>query len=381
MLRMKMNMRMMMKMMLVLAVAVAVGVEARGGRGRLSNFLNNDSGPSGNSLRKFNTRANPIARDDLDALSGSSEENIGLCASTPSVANLNTSMPIPDSYNSHEAYSKCKPDILQQGSCGSCWAFATTGVLAQRMCIKSEQIGQGYELAPQALVSCTDQICYTKAGDRCSSPSSTCYCSLGCDGGYPDGAFRFMQDEGITPELCVKYVSKDGTDPLECSDVQTMVSECTATSNATVNGDRCYYHSSSDIETIQRDIMQHGPVLASYEVFEDFGEYDSGVYTCPDDGSDSIGWHAVIIVGWGVEDNTPYWLVQNSWGTGFGIDGYFKIARGTNECNIESRLVTSLVNTEGVVFASTSGAAVAKPATAFLAVAVAVAVAAIFSTN
>ena len=49
-----------------------------------------------------------------------------------------------------------------------------------------------------------------------------------------------------------------------------------------------------------------------------------------------LGGHAVSILGWGVEDGQDYWTLKNSWSTHFGIGGYFKIARGTDECGIES---------------------------------------------
>lgn len=45
--------------------------------------------------------------------------------------------------------------------------------------------------------------------------------------------------------------------------------------------------------------------------------------------------HAVSIVGWGVEDDTPYWLVRNSWGNEWGMSGFFKICRGVNNLAIE----------------------------------------------
>ena len=48
------------------------------------------------------------------------------------------------------------------------------------------------------------------------------------------------------------------------------------------------------------------------------------------------GGHAVKIVGWGTEDGTDYWLVANSWNTSWGLEGFFKIARGGDQCGIET---------------------------------------------
>ncbi len=53
--------------------------------------------------------------------------------------------------------------------------------------------------------------------------------------------------------------------------------------------------------------------------------------------------HAIVIVGWGVEGTTPYWKVRNSWGTGWGEAGYFRIIRGVNACGLAAAVVYPLV--------------------------------------
>lgn len=55
-----------------------------------------------------------------------------------------------------------------------------------------------------------------------------------------------------------------------------------------------------------------------------------------------LGGHAVKILGWGVEDGTPYWLIANTWNTHWGDKGFFKILRGTNHCGIESHIIAGL---------------------------------------
>lgn len=58
------------------------------------------------------------------------------------------------------------------------------------------------------------------------------------------------------------------------------------------------------------------------------------------------GGHAVKIIGWGVEDNVPYWLVANSWNTDWAENGYFRILRGKNECGIEESVVAGAPKVE-----------------------------------
>ncbi|RCN24413.1 hypothetical protein ANCCAN_29890, partial [Ancylostoma caninum] len=59
-------------------------------------------------------------------------------------------------------------------------------------------------------------------------------------------------------------------------------------------------------------------------------------------GGQKVGGHAVRILGWGVDNKTPYWLVANSWNTDWGENGYFRIVRGLNECGIEHAIVAGL---------------------------------------
>lgn len=49
-----------------------------------------------------------------------------------------------------------------------------------------------------------------------------------------------------------------------------------------------------------------------------------------------LGGHAVKLIGWGVDNEIPYWLLINSWNKGWGDKGLFKIRRGTNECGIDN---------------------------------------------
>lgn len=78
-------------------------------------------------------------------------------------------------------------------------------------------------------------------------------------------------------------------------------------------------------------IIQGGPVETAFGVYNDFFAYHNGVYVW-DGVSPHAGSHAVKVLGWGNRDGLDYWLCANSWGTGWGRDGFFKIAFG--QCGI-----------------------------------------------
>merc|ERR1712083_473574 len=90
---------------------------------------------------------------------------------------------------------------------------------------------------------------------------------------------------------------------------------------------------------IQQAITEGGPVEVAFTVYSDFENYAGGIYKHIT--GSSVGGHAVKIVGWGVEDSTKYWKVANSWNPYWGENGYFRILRGSNECNIESQVAAS----------------------------------------
>ncbi|CAH8560046.1 unnamed protein product [Schistosoma guineensis] len=77
-----------------------------------------------------------------------------------------------------------------------------------------------------------------------------------------------------------------------------------------------------------RELMQNGPVEVDFEV------------------GALLGGHAVRLLGWGEENNVPYWLIANSWNSDWGDNGYFKIVRGKNECGIENDVNAGIPKTK-----------------------------------
>ncbi|KAH7821747.1 putative cathepsin B2 cysteine protease [Monocercomonoides exilis] len=217
---------------------------------------------------------------------------------------------VPESFDSRDQWPGKILPVRNQQQCGSCWAFAIAECVGDRLEVAGK--GQG-DMSPQDLVSCdkTDQA---------------------CNGGEFDPAWTWTRDNGITTDQCLPYVSGSGRVP-QCPTKCQNGSEIIRTK---VNS---YKHLTSN--EIQEEIIAHGPVSAGFTVYMDFQFYRSGVYKhkVPI----KAGGHAILIIGWGVEKNTPYWLCQNSWGNTWGEKGHFKILRGKNECGIEQDVYTGMV--------------------------------------
>jgi len=246
----------------------------------------------------------------------------------PPVKDIQPAKTIPASFDSRTAWPKCNSigHVRDQGPCGSCWAFGAVEAMSDRICISSGQTNQ-LELSAQDMVSCCDS------------------CGDGCEGGYPSAAWDFWDQTGLVSETVYPYAFPscehhiNGSKP-PCGSVQPTPDCNQQLLKNPKNQGKSSYSISSSVEKIQTEIMTNGPVEVAFSVYADFLTYKSGVYHHTS--GSMLGGHAVKMLGWGVDNGTPYWLVANSWNPDWGNQGYFLIRRGHDECGIESEVVAGM---------------------------------------
>lgn len=258
---------------------------------------------------------------------------------------------VPDTFDCRQKWPGLISDAYHQGSCGSCWAFASGMAVSDRIRIANPDDvelkkrfiyrpfvdGQNIQypvlnnLSPYYLVSC----------DTCGKtfstfPQATEYvtgadrqCNNGCEGGYLQLVYNFMLTSGL-PTLLSAPTSCDPT-VQDCP--------CTSAPDAKIYKPKRVYSlvapgESKDVRRrrIMEDVFLKGPVSIGFKVYQSFYDYfaqnPKGVYSnlVRPQNDRPIGGHAVDIVGWGMDSNgTFYWIMRNSWGIAWGDQGYFKI--------------------------------------------------------
>jgi cathepsin C len=211
--------------------------------------------------------------------------------------------------------------VVTQGDCGSCYTISTVHMLQARNKIRS-----GNPHGPKFSVS------------------FPLYCSeynQGCDGGYGFLQSKWNEDVGLVPEHCAPFSQGGGSCKIS-SDCNLGGKRYRATGHHYVGG----YYGGADPDSIRKELVEHGPMVMSFEPQEDFMYYKNGVYKSSPNKIHQE-WeqvdHAVLLVGFGSAKTDAYWTMQNSWGSDWGEDGYFRMKRGTDESGCESIVVAAQV--------------------------------------
>eukprot|EP00920_Eleutheroschizon_duboscqi_P032989 GHVT01079566.1.p1 GENE.GHVT01079566.1~~GHVT01079566.1.p1 ORF type:complete len:335 (-),score=15.88 GHVT01079566.1:243-1247(-) len=195
--------------------------------------------------------------------------------------------------------------VKDQGQCGSCWSFSTTGATEGQYFKKK---GKLVSLSEQNLVDCSSK-----------------YGNMGCKGGLAIWTYGYIKDNGIMSEKAYPYVGKQK----DCKFVQSqVVTRCTGYKQSPTG----------DEAALKTMVASVGPIAVGIDAGQaSFRLYKSGVYDEPECSKTKAN-HAVLIVGYGTEDGQDYWLVKNSWGPKWGLDGYIKMSRNKqSQCAIALR--------------------------------------------
>jgi len=200
--------------------------------------------------------------------------------------------------------------VKNQGACGSCWAFSVTGNVEGQQAIKN---GELLSLSEQELVDCDKR-------------------DNGCNGGLPENAYKtLMELGGLELESEYGYDGKDEACQYNRSKVAARVT------------------GGVEISQNETQMAQNGPISVGLNA-NAMQFYKGGVshpwkFLCSSDGID----HGVLIVGFGEHEyplfhkKMPYWIIKNSWGTGWGEQGYYRLFRGDGTCGINLMTSSSIV--------------------------------------
>ncbi len=207
-------------------------------------------------------------------------------------------------------------EVKNQGDCGSCWSFSSTGSIEGINSIKNNILVNASE---QQLIDCSSQ-----------------YGNKGCNGGLMDNAFKYVINNGLCSEEDYPYQGQENF--CESNKCKKIV-EINDYADIQPNNEKL----------LMRAVAKQPVSVAIQANLTSFRFYKSGVYQDPDCGDELD--HGVLIVGYGHDlfHGLDYWIVKNSWSAKWGDNGYVKILRNYEEsssgmCGIAIQPSIPLIN-------------------------------------
>jgi len=216
----------------------------------------------------------------------------------------------PDTYDWRDKEGVLAP-IQDQRQCGSCWAFSATVNVESLIAVKTNT--PVVKLSEQSLVDCEH---------NCGKYRFFNGCDAGCGGGLMQNAWKWVQSHGQPTQADYPYTGRDGS----CQN---------ATVKAHVSG---WELIDVDEVAMAAYMVANGPLSIAVYASGWFA-YSGGIMTsltiCPKENPNQPFLnHGVAVIGYNTDSasGTPYWIVRNSWGTGWGEKGYARILRGADYC-------------------------------------------------
>ena len=195
--------------------------------------------------------------------------------------------------------------VKNQGMCGACWAFATLASLESQFAIKHNQL---INLSEQQMIDCD-------------------FVDAGCNGGLLHTAFEaIIKMGGVQLESDYPYEADNNNCRMNSNKFLVQVKDC--------------YRYITVYEEKLKDLLRLvGPIPMAIDA-ADIVNYKQGIIKyCFNSGLN----HAVLLVGYGVENNIPYWTFKNTWGTDWGEDGFFRVQQNINACGMRNELESTAV--------------------------------------
>lgn len=212
-------------------------------------------------------------------------------------------------------------DVKMQGTCGSCWAFSTTGAIEGANFVAT---GKLLSLSEQQLVDCDHKCDATKKTE----------CDSGCHGGLMTNAYNYLMEAGgLEEEDSYPYSGKQGKCQFDPDKVAVKVENFTTIP--------------IDEEQIAAYLVHRGPLAVGLNAV--FMQTYIGGVSCPLICGKRWINHGVLLVGYEAKGYSilrfgykPYWIIKNSWGTKWGENGYYKLCRGHGMCGMNT-MVSAVV--------------------------------------
>lgn len=202
---------------------------------------------------------------------------------------------IPESYNFKTVYPQCKQEVYTQGNCSSSYSIAAATAITDRHCQQNSEKDdyEAFDVSPHTPVFCDKFI------------------NQQCKGGYISRTLDYAKLYGLVDIKCAPYNETTGDDADNCTQKYR---DC----KRFKIGDYCV---ASETENIKLEIFHYGPVVTTIPVYRDFLVYKEGLYQVYPKNQKYSAEHAVKIIGWDIIDGKNAWIIENSWGEDWGVNG------------------------------------------------------------